>query len=231
MLKKINLCILLVFRLFHSISAQSIQNLYTPSKPLVLKSQGSFYVGGVAVKQTFEQLGSFAPAGHISVDQMYVHYMVPQKSKGLPVIMIHGMTLTGKTWETTPDGRMGWEEYFVRSGHPVYIPDQVGRGRSGFNQAVFNDARSGNYEASKLPTMWRISEETAIPNFRIGTTDGKPFSDGQFPMDALNELSKQAVPDVSSGLSTPNPTYKALADLSADLGKAVLIRVVLPKST
>lgn len=35
--------------------------------------------------------------------------------------MIHGMTLTGKTRETTPDGRMGWDEYFVRKGHPVYV--------------------------------------------------------------------------------------------------------------
>ena len=45
--------------------------------------------------------------------------------------MLHGATLTGKSWETTPDGRMGWDEYFVRKGHPVYVPDQVGRGRSG----------------------------------------------------------------------------------------------------
>lgn len=35
--------------------------------------------------------------------------------------MIHGMTLTGKTRETTPDGRMGWDEHFVRKGHPVYV--------------------------------------------------------------------------------------------------------------
>jgi hypothetical protein len=25
-------------------------------------------------------------------------------------------TITGKTWETTPDGRMGCDEYFVRAG-------------------------------------------------------------------------------------------------------------------
>ena len=75
---------------------------------------------------------------------MYVRYMVPQGADGNPpVVMVHGATLTGKSWETTPDGRMGWDEYFVRRGHPVYVPDQVGRGRSGFNQAVFNNVARG----------------------------------------------------------------------------------------
>ena len=74
--------------------------------------------------------------------------MVPQGGDGnVPVVMVHGATLTGKSWETTPDGRMGWDEYFVRKGHPVYVPDQVGRGRSGFNQAVFNNVRAGSAPA------------------------------------------------------------------------------------
>lgn len=223
MLKNSRLCVLVVLGLYQSLAAQSLKMLQTPSKPLILKSQGSFYVGGEREKQTFEQLGSFGPAGSISVNQMYVHYMIPQKVNGLPVAMIHGMTLTGKTWETTPDGRMGWEEYFVRNGHPVYIPDQVGRGRSGFNQSSFNDARTGKTEAAKLAQMWRLSDEVTIPNFRVGNTEGQFFPDGQFPVEALAELSKQAVPDVSMSLSNPNPTYKALADLSADLGKAVLV--------
>ena len=83
---------------------------------------------------------------------MYVRYMVPQGGDGnVPVVMVHGATLTGKSWETTPDGRMGWDEYFVRKGHPVYVPDQVGRGRSGFNQAVFNNVRAGSAPANALP--------------------------------------------------------------------------------
>lgn len=202
---------------------QSLKDLKTEQKPLILKSQGSFYVGGEKSKQTFEQLGSFGPDGNITVNQMYVHYMIPLKTKGLPVVMIHGMTLTGKTWETTPDGRIGWEEYFVRNSYPVYLPDQVGRGRSGFNQSIFNDAKAGKVEVQNLPSIWRFSDEASIPNFRIGTTEGKPNPDGKFPFDALGELSKQAVPDVSMGLPNPNPTYKALADLSATLGKTILM--------
>ncbi len=221
-MKKISL-LLIPFVVIFGINAQSIKDIQSVQKPLLLKAQGSFYVGGERLNQTFEQLGSFGPAGNITVNQMYVHYMIPQKIKGLPVIMIHGMTLTGKTWETTPDGRMGWDEYFVRKGHSVYIPDQVGRGRSGFNQAVYNDAKAGKIEASKVPSIWRFSDETSIPNFRIGTTEGNPNAEGKFPFEALSELSKQAVPDISMSLPNPNPTFKALADLSADLGKVVLL--------
>ena len=85
----------------------------------MLKAQGSFFVGGEKVEQTQGELGDLGPGGHITVNQMYVRYMVPQGGDGnLPVVMVHGATLTGKSWETTPDGRMGWDEYFVRKGHP-----------------------------------------------------------------------------------------------------------------
>jgi hypothetical protein len=41
---------------------------------------------------------------------------------------------------------------------------------------------------------------------------------------AVDELSKQGVPDVSfGGIPTPNPTFKALADLAAQLNGAVLM--------
>lgn len=156
---------------------------------------------------------------------MYVRYMVPQGGDGnVPVIMIHGATLTGKSWETTPDGRMGWDECFVRKGHPVYVPDQVGRGRSGFNQAVFNDVRAGSTPADKLPALLRFSDEVVWPNFRIGAKPGAPYPDSQYPVTAIDELAKQGVPDLSfGGVPTPNPTLKALSDLAAEVGGAVLM--------
>ena len=120
---------------------------------------------------------------------MYVRYMVPQGGDGnVPVVMVHGATLTGKSWETTPDGRMGWDEYFVRKGHPVYVPDQVGRGRSGFNQAVFNNVRAGSAPAATLPRWIRFSDEVVWPNFRFGSKPGAPYADSQFPVTAVDEL-------------------------------------------
>jgi pimeloyl-ACP methyl ester carboxylesterase len=208
----------------HGAAAQTLADVQTPDTPLVLKAQGSFFVSGETVEQTQGQLGNLGPAGHITINQMYVRFMVPQGGDGnVPVVMLHGATLTGKSWETTPDGRMGWDEYFVRKGYPVYVPDQVGRGRSGFNQAVLNDVRAGVAAADKLPSWLRFSDEGVWPNFRFGIKPGEPFADAQFPVNAVGELSKQAVPDISSGLPQPNPNWKALADLAGQLKGAVLM--------
>jgi pimeloyl-ACP methyl ester carboxylesterase len=208
-----------------SVGAQALKDLKTPDTPLVLKAQGSFFVGGEKAEQSQGELGNLGPGGHITVNQMYVRYMVPQGGDGnVPVVMVHGATLTGKSWETTPDGRMGWDEYFVRKGHPVYVPDQVGRGRSGFNQALFNDVRAGGAPAGNLPPWLRFSDEVVWPNFRFGAKPGEPYSDSQFPVGAVDELSKQGVPDISfGGVPTPNPTFKALSELASQLNGAVLM--------
>ena len=114
------------------------------------------------------------PGGHITVNQMYVRYMVPQDGdRNVPVVMVHGATLTGKSWETTPDGRMGWDEYFVRKGHPVYVPDQVGRGRSGFNQAVLNDVRAGSKPTNRATGVAAIQRRKRLAQFPF-RRDGRP---------------------------------------------------------
>jgi pimeloyl-ACP methyl ester carboxylesterase len=211
--------------LSHPFPAQSIKDLQTPSKPLVLKAQGSFFVGGVKSEHTRVELGGLGPGGHITVNQMYVRYMIPQgDGRKPPVVMVHGATLTGKSWETTPDGRMGWDEYFVRKGHPVYVPDQVGRGRSGFNQSLFNNVRAGSAPPASLPNILRFSDEVVWPNFRFGASPGAPYPETQFPVSAVDELSKQGVPDLSfGGIPNPNPTLQALSDLATQLNGAVLM--------
>jgi hypothetical protein len=85
--------------------AQAPKDVQTADTPLVLKAQGSFFVGGETVEQTAGELGDLGPGGHITINQMYVRYMVPQGGeRNVPVVMVHGATLTGKSWETTPDG-------------------------------------------------------------------------------------------------------------------------------
>jgi pimeloyl-ACP methyl ester carboxylesterase len=214
-----------IFGAAGTVMAQALKDVQSSDTPLVLKAQGSFFVGGDKIEQTRGEVGDLAPGGHIAVNQMYVRYMVPQGGDGnVPVVMVHGATLTGKSWETTPDGRMGWDEYFVRKGHPVYVPDQIGRGRSGFNQAVFNNVRAGSTPPANQPVWLRFSDESVWPNFRFGLTPGQPFPDSQFPVTAVDELAKQGVPDVSfGGIPTPNPTLKALADLAGQLNGAVLM--------
>ena len=77
--------------------AQALKDVKTSDKPLVLKAQGSFFVGGEKVEQTAGELGDLGPGGHITVNQMYVHYMVPQGGDGnVPVVMVHGATPDGE---------------------------------------------------------------------------------------------------------------------------------------
>src|SRR5579862_7532943 len=103
-----------------------------PDKPLVLKDQGSFFVGGESKTLTTTPAG-----GEVTVNQMYVQYQTPMSGdQHVPVVMVHGCCLSSKTWETTPDGRMGWSEYFVRKNRSVYLADQVSRARSGFDAST-----------------------------------------------------------------------------------------------
>jgi pimeloyl-ACP methyl ester carboxylesterase len=206
-----------------AVFAQSFDNLQTPQSPLVLKAQGSFFVGGESVAQTEGQVG-FGPPGHVTVNQMYVRYMIPPGSeRRAAVVMIHGMTLTGKSWETTPDGRMGWDEYFVRKGHAVYVPDQVARGRSGFNQAIFNDVRASLAAPDRQPVMRRFSDEVVWTNFRFGPKPGVAYPDQQFPVAVADELSKQSIPDLNSSLPAANPAHRALAELARKLKNTILM--------
>jgi len=68
------------------------------AQPMMIESQGSFFIGGRTVKSdSLSTLPAYAPSGTITVGQMYVHYQVPVAAKGPPVTLIHGCCLTGKT--------------------------------------------------------------------------------------------------------------------------------------
>lgn len=204
--------------------AQDLADIRPAGSPLVLKARGSFYVGGEQVEQTAVALGSLGPDDRVTVQQMYVEYMVPQATARVPVVMVHGATLSGKTYDTTPDGRMGWYEYFVRRNHPVYVVDQIGRARSGFDQSPFNQVRAGQLSPDKQPSLLRLADRFgAWTNFRIGPQPGKPYPETQFPVEAADKMSKQSVPDLLGTSRADNPNWQALSDLALQLDGAVLL--------
>jgi hypothetical protein len=120
--------------------------LANAAEPIALRDMGSFHVGGRLVEisgkpvkeVTFTPGGVPAkvdPNGTYQVEQMYVQYFLPANEKGAyPLLMWHGGGLTGVTYETTPDGREGWLNYFLRKGWAVYNSDAVERGRAGWAQ-------------------------------------------------------------------------------------------------
>jgi pimeloyl-ACP methyl ester carboxylesterase len=193
-------------------------------KPLVLASQGSYFVGGESKALPAAPGPGFGGGGEVTVNQMYVQYQIPPDGdRHLPVVMVHGCCLSSKTWETTPDGRMGWNEYFVRKSRAVYLADQSSRARSGFDASVISAVRAGTVPPAQLPNVLAASHQVAWSVFRFGPTFGTPFADGQFPIEAVDELYKQMIPDLNSTLPSPNPTWKNMAALAAKLKGAVLI--------
>ncbi len=184
--------------------------------PLTIKEQGSFFVGG--------ENKSFG-GGEITVNQMYVQYQIPMKGdQHIPVVMIHGCCLSSKTWETTPDGRIGWSEYFVRKDRPVYLADQVSRARSGFDPTAFSDVRQGKAPADKMPNILDATHQVGWTVFRFGPKFGEVFPDEQFPMQAAEEFYKQMIPDLNSTLGAePKATQRQMAALAVKLNGAILM--------
>lgn len=208
--------------------AQEYQALQTSRSPLVLAAQGSFYVGGETISQTETELGLGGPTfppGQVVINQMYVRFMKPKTSEKVPVVMVHGGNLSGKSYETTPDGRMGWDEYFVRAGRTVFVPDQVARARSGFDQAAYNLVRGGFNAPATQPSIIKLSSETVWFRFRMGPTLGTSFPESQFPANAAGELAKQSTPSMFAPpvVAIPNPTIKALSDLAVKATNLVVL--------
>ncbi len=196
-----------------------------PPASLVLARQGSFFVNERNIATSFPT-GTGTPApGHISARGMYVQYQVPQARDrhAYPVIMVHGAGYTGKTYEETPDGRMGWAEYFVRLGVPVYVVDHSGRARSGFDPSPTNRAKlEGN--AAFVPSFWEFTNEQAWTVFRFGPTPFVPYASTQFPVEAQDQYFAQLVPNTETSYPEGGQnTIDALATLLDRIGPAVVL--------
>ncbi len=183
-------------------------------KPLVLAKQGSFFINQEDIATAFPTATGTPQPGHVSVKGMYVQYQIPQarSRRAYPVVMVHGSAHTGKTYEETPDGRMGWAEYFVRHGVPVYVVDHSGRARSGFDPTA------------RAPGFTKFTNEQAWVRFRFGPEPFVPFANTQFPVKAQEEYYAQLVPNTETSLpGAGQNTIDALAKLLDRIGPAVIM--------
>jgi hypothetical protein len=193
--------------------------------PLELSDEGSFFIGGQAVTTNFADAPASGapPQGLVSVGQMYVQFRIPKTITGPAIIMVHGANHTGVTYETTPDGREGWATYFTRKGHPTYVVDHAGRGRSGFDATALNRGRVENAPASQ-PGLSMATRQRSYPNFRIGKEYPTPYANSRFPVEAQDQYFKQLVPNTETTLSGAGAnTVEALALLLDRIGPAVVM--------
>ncbi len=184
-----------------------------------VKEVGSLHVGGRAItlsglpeRDVVFSAGApplrVNPNGDFQVEQMYAQYvrLVDPKAK-YPLLMMHGGGLSGVTYETKPDGKPGWQQFFLRAGHDVYVSDAVERGRASW--ARFPEVFKGE-------PMFRTKKE-AWELFRIGpngsyeTEPGKRVSHAgqQFPADAFDQFMRQGVPRWTTTDAATQAAYNA----------------------
>lgn len=90
-----------------------------PKQPLIIAEQGSFAIGGSTLKHdgVFRTDHFLEPEGQIAYgDHAYAFYQVPVDARPYPLIFQHGGAQCKRTWETTPDGREGFQTLFLRKG-------------------------------------------------------------------------------------------------------------------
>lgn len=175
-------------------TSQTAQTASTavPDGALVIAEQGIFSAGGIVVTSE----GTFDPENHFEetgagqtthADHANVLYQIPAEETGLPMVFLHGYGQSRMGWMTTPDGRDGWSNLFLKMGHSVWLIDEPRRGEAGQTsvQGVISD--------KTLDQRW-------YTQFRIGrweNGESVPNEGSQFPNDpeAVDQFFRQMTPD------------------------------------
>ena len=183
-----------------------------------LAKQGYFYVAGAYD----------TPAAPTSMSgQMYVEYQIPAELRAgaYPIIMVHGGGHTGAGFQSTPDGRPGWADYFVGHGWPVYVVDQPGRAKSPYVDAVYGSLGSPP-AVSQAQDLWAASEKASPavrwPQATLHTQwpgDGSHLHGDQ----VFDQYYAHLAPGIGNGALQERLTANALVALLEKLGPSVVL--------
>jgi pimeloyl-ACP methyl ester carboxylesterase len=191
---------------------------------ITLAEQGSFFVGGRilqgnGVYDPAKDTGNTNEGNTFWTDQMYVQYQIPVNPRKYPLVLVHGGGGTGRVWETTPDGREGYQTLFLRRGFAVYIVDFPRRGRAGYPSfnGPFGEVDGTAVVANKTN---RAGVQYAWSRWRLGPKYPDVFPVQQFPMKGLDQFMQHLVPTVSDN---PEIISRALVALLDKIGPAILV--------
>lgn len=199
--------LILGLAMFASLGAMANQK--GKSGPLTIEGQGSFAVGGKVVNTpgTYDNNKPAAEGQTFHGDHLYASYQIPQDSKALPIVMLHGAYQSGRSWETTPDGREGFQTLFLRRHFPIYIVDQPRRGRAGnstvattieptpYDQLFFDQFRLGKWPNFFGNVQFDRKPETLDQFFRSVTPNTGPYDAGVIS-DAMSALFDKIGPGI-----------------------------------
>ena len=180
-------------------------------KPIQIQEQGSFAIGGTVISKpgTFDPFNPTPNGQTFHGDHAYAFYQIPAKSRQYPLVMWHGIGQFSKTWETTPDGREGFQNIFLRRRFSVYLLDQPRRGNAGRSNVTAN--------IEPIP-----DEQQWFGTFRIGIWP-KYFDGVQFARDSLtlDQYFRAMTPSI--GAIDINVNVNAVSALFDKIGSAILV--------
>ena len=159
-------------------------------EPISLRTMGSFAFGGSVI---YRDDGTTFHGDH-----GYAQYYIPAQARHLPIVMWHGIGQSGKTYESTPDGREGFQSLLPRDDYAVYLEDQPRRGRAGYTAA--------RMQQTQIPTV--TSEAGVWQAFRNGPwvagSEAHVFANSAFPLSptAVEQFFRQQTPDTGEEPAT-----------------------------
>lgn len=168
---------------------------------LIIAEQGVFTSGG-SVTEPIE--GEYDPTQNwldlsrkgttTHVDHANTFYQIPADGNGIPVVFLHGYGQTRTGWQTTPDGREGWADLFLRKGYSVFLVDQPRRGAAAATELIVNDP--ADVDGNKF----RVGEQAWYTHFRIGRVAPERYEGSQFPegAEALTQFFCQMTPNTGN---------------------------------
>jgi hypothetical protein len=188
-----------------------LPSAYGQKKPIVIEDQGSFAVGGSVITNpgTYDPIKRTPDGQTFHGDHAYVFYQIPVKVKKLPLVFWHGIGQFSKTWETTPDGREGFQNIFLRRGFGVYLIDQPRRGNAGRSTV--------NATITPVP-----DEQNWFGTFRLGIWPNY-FPGVQFSKDpeTLNQYFRSMTPNI--GDFDTKVITDAVSALFTRIGPGILV--------
>ncbi len=180
-------------------------------EPLMIEDQGSFAVGGTVITNpgTYDPVKRTPEGQTFHGDHAWLFYQIPVNAKKLPLVFWHGIGQFSKTWETTPDGREGFQNIFLRRGFGVYLMNQPRRGNAG----------RSTVETTVTPVP---DEQNWFGTFRIGIWPDY-FPGVQFSKDSetLNQYFRSMTPSI--GPIDIDVNVDAASALFTKTGPAILV--------
>jgi len=178
---------------------------------LMIQEQGSFAVGGTVIQSpgTFDTANPASGGQTLHGDHARVFYQVPVNARILPLVMWHGFGQFSKTWETTADGREGYQNIFLRRGFATYLIDQPRRGTAGRGSV------GGTVNATPDEQRW-------FNTFRVGVwPDYFPGVQFSRSKDALDQYFRAMTPD--TGPIDVKVTSDSVSALFDKIGPGILV--------